>query len=176
MPIDASTYRKYTIYLNIMNKESKYDNLIIRYPDLIKKSDEICFGIGEGWYNIIDALCCFISSDVTRARYELNYALKHPESKFVKPVPELEARLAKALEDLPTIVQVKEKFGGLRFYIDGGTHDHNIAIGFAEYMAARTCEVCGAPGESINSDWIRTLCPEHAKQQNTAGTTSPEKI
>lgn len=144
--------------------KSKYDNLVIRYPDLMKKSNEVGFGIGEGWYNIIDVLCGFISSDVNQARYELNYALEHPESKYIKPIPDLEARLAAALENLPTIVQVKEKFGGLRFYMDGGTDEHRIAVGFAEAMAARTCEVCGSPGERSDGGWIKTLCPEHAKQ------------
>ena len=142
----------------------KYDNLVLRYPDLIEKSGEIDFGIGEGWYNIIDTLCSFLSSDVNQARYELKYALEHPESKYTKPIPELEARLATALENLPTIVQVKEKFGGLRFYMDGGTEAHRIGVGFAEAMASRTCEVCGSPGERTDDGWVKTLCPEHAKQ------------
>lgn len=148
------------------DNKSRYDNLVLRYPDLMKKSNEIDFSIGEGWYNIIDVLCGFISRDVAQARYELNYALEHPDSKYIKPIPELEARLQKAIENLPVIVQVKEKFGGLRFYTEGGSSDHRLAIGFAEAMSVRTCEVCGSPGKPTNNGWIKTLCPEHAAQHD----------
>ena len=44
--------------------------------------------------------------------------------------------------------QIKEKFGGLRFYYAGGTgNDARIdeLIAQAERVAAQTCELCGAP-------------------------------
>ena len=64
-------------------------------------------------------------------------------------------------------VQVKEKFGGLRYYIDS-TYEWdtpeweamNEAITVAEKESLKTCEDCGQPGElrSKNRYWIRTLC------------------
>lgn len=59
-------------------------------------------------------------------------------------------------------VQVKEKFGTLRFYVN--YHDEFVdgAIDMAENMSATTCEVCGKRGRSTDSGWIQTLCDEHA--------------
>lgn len=59
--------------------------------------------------------------------------------------------------------QVKEKFGGLRFYIGSGSNEIFDRIAQAENDSNRTCEVCGAPGVSRRGGWIRTLCDEHNK-------------
>lgn len=56
------------------------------------------------------------------------------------------------------IHQVKEKFGGLRFYIGGGSDEIYERIGKAEWDSLETCENCGAPGEPEGPGWIRTLC------------------
>lgn len=65
------------------------------------------------------------------------------------------------------VTQVKEKFGGLRFYTGAcskETYDaiHN-RISQAEAESYRTCEECGAPGGSDPKKrpvgWIKTLCP-----------------
>ena len=59
------------------------------------------------------------------------------------------------------VCQVKEKFGGLRFYINEGTSDVHKRIGQAEIESMNTCEVTGRPGK-IRTDigWYRTLCDE----------------
>ena len=56
------------------------------------------------------------------------------------------------------IVQVKEKFGGLRIYTD--SHDEGFAktISALEEASFTICEVCGQSGELRNLDWARTLC------------------
>ena len=56
------------------------------------------------------------------------------------------------------IVQVKEKFGGLRFYYNGG--DDHVAglVDMAEEMSYKICERCGNPGKPNKVGWIRTLC------------------
>ena len=62
------------------------------------------------------------------------------------------------------VFQVKEKFGGLRFYTDGNTSEKlNHAIDSAEVACAKTCEECGAPGTLRTGGWLKTLCDEHAK-------------
>ena len=81
-------------------------------------------------------------------------------------------RLSEKLEpiaretDLHT-VQVKEKFGGLRFYVNGSrkllsevSETLYAAIHVAEEEAFRTCEHCGAPGstENVSKSWLATLC------------------
>ena len=60
-----------------------------------------------------------------------------------------------------TASQVKEKFGGLRFYTNGYTDVIGAMISIAESMSYRTCEVCGNPGRSNNYGWISTLCDTH---------------
>jgi hypothetical protein len=55
--------------------------------------------------------------------------------------------------------QVKEKFGGLRFYIGCGSLEMFAAIDDAELESFKTCEDCGKPGElRRNRSWWRTLC------------------
>lgn len=62
--------------------------------------------------------------------------------------------------------QIKEKFGGLRFYygLDEVGSDPGVAdlIERAEQIAARICELCRAPGRSRGGGWIKTLCDVHA--------------
>ena len=58
-------------------------------------------------------------------------------------------------------VQVKEKFGGLRFYYEGGDEHISGMVRMAEEWADHSCEECGKPGKSRSGGWIRTLCDEH---------------
>jgi hypothetical protein len=58
--------------------------------------------------------------------------------------------------------QVKEKFGGLRFYINSGSAEIHERILQAETESYETCVVCGKHGE-LRKDigWYFTLCDEH---------------
>lgn len=59
----------------------------------------------------------------------------------------------------PRAAQVKEKFGGLRFYMTIGTDEVYALIGKAEALSCKTCEECGEPGEKrTDLGWIYTLC------------------
>ena len=76
--------------------------------------------------------------------------------------------------------QIKEKFGGLRFYAEAavpkprelspGLSDAvdriNELIAEAESNSFTICEKCGEPGElrMEGRSWIRTLCDEHAEE------------
>jgi hypothetical protein len=71
-----------------------------------------------------------------------------------------------AIESAYEVHQIKEKFGGLRFYYAGRAgNDARIdeLIAQAERVAAQTCELCGAPGRARGTGWIRTVCDEHAE-------------
>lgn len=58
------------------------------------------------------------------------------------------------------ILQIKEKFGGLRFYTSGASEWLESAIDAAEALSYRTCEDCGSPGSTVNvRGWVSTLCP-----------------
>ncbi len=58
-------------------------------------------------------------------------------------------------------VQVKEKFGTLRFYLSSYTDEMCTLINAAEAESAVTCEVCGEPGTRGGKGWIKTACPLH---------------
>lgn len=65
------------------------------------------------------------------------------------------------------IQQIKEKYGGLRYYC---THDMDDdvekIIQEAEDKCAETCERCGKPGElRTDQHWILTLCDECDKKR-----------
>jgi hypothetical protein len=64
----------------------------------------------------------------------------------------------------PRASQIKEKFGGLRFYMTHATDKMYDLINEAERKSYTTCEVCGAPGEERGGGWIRTLCDECNKK------------
>lgn len=73
-------------------------------------------------------------------------------------------------ENAIIVAQIKEKFGGLRFYYDlmnGNDHLYNDIDKFiteAEEKAWKTCEVCGQPGEvKINHGWYQVICEKCKK-------------
>jgi hypothetical protein len=102
------------------------------------------FAHGDGWYDILDALCASIQQHISWKR-------KRPEYADLTDEEFEEAHQTVA-------VQVKEKFGGLRFYVSGTDDYIRGAIDVAESMSLRTCEDCGAPGRPRSGGWIRTLC------------------
>lgn len=55
------------------------------------------------------------------------------------------------------MVQVKEKFGTLRFYC-GATEAIDKYVRLAERLSSVTCEDCGKLGKPNDSGWIRTQC------------------
>ena len=72
------------------------------------------------------------------------------------------------------VLQVKEKFGGLRFYVTHSTADISAAIHGAEQKSCKICEDCGTtegvttsprPGKS----WIRSLCPACREPKTETG-------
>ena len=66
------------------------------------------------------------------------------------------------------VTQVKEKFGGLRFYINGGSDEIYNKITEAEKLSHETCELCGKKGELRKKiRWFTTLCDEHYEQKYT---------
>jgi hypothetical protein len=92
---------------------------------------------GEGWWPIVESLCGQI-------QHHINW-----RNKFNPVVPQV------------TVAQIKEKFGGLRFYYEGG--DDTIAgmVSMAESWASKTCEICGVPATRQTTGWIKNVCDEH---------------
>ena len=84
-------------------------------------------------------------------------------SKVADALADPEPQCRQVPEACPQVVavQVKEKFGTLRFYYDGGDDMIDGMVRMAESMSAVTCETCGAPGTTGGRGWISTLCETH---------------
>jgi len=90
-------------------------------------------------------------------------------------VSELDEAVHEIIPDLQ-VTQVKEKFGGLRYYyvIPSGTYEEDRLqvqelVRKAERDSLHICEDCGAggayPGQSRPGGWIRTLCKAHHEER-----------
>ena len=116
-----------------------------KYPKMMvnrnKSMIETCmcwgFSCGDGWFNILDQL-------MGNIQHHIDWKNKNSEV-----VPQV------------TLDQVKEKFGGLRFYYTGGDEHIRGLVSMAESMSEVTCEVCGSPGKRDGNGWISTRCEEH---------------
>ena len=150
--------------------------LVDKYPELFKDRNApmnetcMCWGFccGDGWFNILNTLCGCIMEPLMQARSELSSARKylgHNERWTAEAVTSAELKVEQETKNLPVIVQVKEKFGTLRFYVDNGDARVYALISFAEQMSAVTCEECGDTGKQRGGDWVRTLCSTHAKKE-----------
>jgi len=153
--------------------------LCAKYPLIFKdrnadmRTTAMCWGLecGDGWYNIIDTLCGLLTSDYRQAksRYDnIKDKVDQTQNEWSKKIvtqemiDEAKAKLDEETLKVPVAVQVKEKFGGLRFYVQAATDKHYNFISFAESMSYRTCEECGAPGKTYTDGWHTTLCDIHA--------------
>lgn len=125
------------------------------------------FECGDGWFNIINSLSFELCHDWFRAQHEYKVFSERVgqtyAGKFITPeiVKQKKNALKRAEARVPLAVQVKEKFGTLRFYANNCTETHNKLINFAELMSAVTCEVCGSRGKVREGGWLRCLCNEH---------------
>jgi len=134
-----------------MNEEQD-KTLCAKYPNLYRDRNEsmystcMCWGFscGPGWYNIIDELSAKLEAEIVL----LKEGFEGDPS------------------NLPAAAQVKEKFGGLRFYMTSSTDTMQKAIADAEDKSYLTCEDCGEEGkERTDRGWIRTLCEKCNKER-----------
>ena len=159
--------------------------LVAKYPLIFRdrngnmKDTAMCWGLecGDGWYNIIDVLCGLLTSDYSQAQSRYDFIKDRVGEKmygitngYGDAITQGEIDLRKQIMEeeaskVPVAVQVKEKFGGLRFYVQAATDKHYQYISFAESMSYRTCEECGAPGKTYTDGWHRTLCDIHAEME-----------
>jgi len=105
-----------------------------------------------------------LSYEKLRALCPRLFALTEPVNVQVMPgwariVKQLAMTLEERFPEL-NVVQIKEKFGGLRFYTDRTFGESLTLINAAEEEAGRTCGQCGLPGKLIHppKGWMATLC------------------
>lgn len=126
------------------------EKLVSNFPKIFKDryspmdTTLMCWGFecGDGWYDLLDRLC-FIIQD------HLDWVNRTEEK-----VPQVVA------------VQVKEKFGGLRFYYDGGDEHIGGMVRMAESMSYVTCETCGERGKVRGGGWFYTACELHTRPED----------
>lgn len=95
------------------------------------------FEVGDGWSDLIVTLCARIDSILQSA----------PGARF-------------------QVLQVKEKFGALRFYYQLDEVEESVseavleAVMLAGEASAHICERCGRPGDhGSKGGWLFTRCP-----------------
>ena len=93
------------------------------------------FDVGEGWYGIL---------------YNLIEGIRNNDQKKGDWVTK--------------VTQIKEKFGGLRFYVTGTSDKNWKLIRAAEEKSLATCEVSGSEVEvgTWNDGWVKTMCRKEA--------------
>lgn len=112
------------------------------------------FAIGEGWYAIIESLMSQIDHYTKWKRNMRARDLKNFRAGDISVTVTPKVNWIK-------VEQIKEKFGGLRFYYQGGDAQISGMVTMAEAWAGRSCETCGDRGERRSGGWIRTLCDKH---------------
>ena len=69
-------------------------------------------------------------------------------------------------DDKIEILQIKEKFGGLRIYTSFSTPELDQLIDDAEEQSFKTCEYCGSTENvSQTTGWIKTLCSKCMREK-----------
>lgn len=121
-------------------KQEFDSKLCLDFPEIFSdrwndpQTTMMCWGFecGDGWFNLIHDLCTDI----------MIYCVGHGVR-------------------VPKAVQVKEKFGGLRFYVDEADDVIYSMISLYEKKSYKTCEVCGDHGVVRQGGWVQTLCDRH---------------
>lgn len=124
-----------------------------RHADM--RTTAMCWGFecGDGWFDILNQLCANIQGHIDWKNSSRERLLKNNPHNMKIP------------DEVPQVIaeQVKEKFGTLRFYTNGGDDVTRGMIYMAESMSSVICEQCGNKGKLREGGWLRTLCDEHAK-------------
>lgn len=118
----------------------RVEALKAKHPELFKDGPRAGFWIGDGWMTMVETLCAVIDH-------------------YIKN------RVPEELRGDLYVAQVKEKFGGLAFYMNASTPFIEGAIAQAEIMSYHICEDCGLPGRKRNGTYIRTLCDTHHENE-----------
>lgn len=112
----------------------------------------MCWGFdcGDGWYDLLDTLCYLIQRHIDHNKRVREIMLAKQSANIPDEVYQVVA------------VQVKEKFGTLRFYYDGGDSFIDGLVAMAETMSSKICMTCGKPGKLNTNGWWKSACEEHS--------------
>ena len=93
------------------------------------------FGVGDGWYKLLKSLIIKIRENDKKHNH------------------------------ITKVTQIKEKFAGLRFYVNGTSNENWDLIHFAESKSYTICEGCGSQSNigTWNNGWMLTMCKKDAE-------------
>jgi hypothetical protein len=135
------------------------NELFEKYPNLFVNKDNKnepigCYGIecNSGWLQILSSLCFMIDQHERNIEGNNKYRI----SQNIEPVK----------YDPFRFTQIKEKFGGLTIYYDGGDEYTRGLIGMAGCWSYNTCEKCGEKGSKRGKGWITVLCDKCDNKNN----------
>lgn len=147
------------------------------------------FECNDGWYMLLDELMANIDNHLTnvnRWRKEGEHKFKFLEKlshnlrirsrqkqKIRKMLGEWIEKNAPRIYKSPltiNVTQIKEKFGGLRYYYNGGDDEIAGMVSLAENLSYHICENCGSTKDiGYTKGWITTMCREcyekHSKKE-----------
>jgi len=160
--------------------------LINRHPNLFNippTSDEV-FGIecDNGWYWILDNLFHMIETEIqistlnynrinhynhilaSAKNGNMNDLISYFSDESLAMKEALDGNYLENSEEVQFVRlnQIKEKWGSLRIYYDGGNETIKNYVEFAEAMSNSMCEVCGSTKniQKTSDGWVRTICTE----------------
>lgn len=131
--------------------ESLSKELYDKYPSLFSLKDNNREPIGaygiecdDGWYDILSSICFMVEQHERNIEGNNQYRMsQHQNPIDYEPFQ---------------FTQIKEKFGGLRVYSNGGDEYTRGLIGMAECWSYKTCEICGNKGQTTKHGWLKTIC------------------
>lgn len=118
-----------------MTKQEILEKYWFFRPDPQLQRNLMAFGldIGDGWLDLVNELC-----------EELDKLIKEKYPQF---------------KSCFEVTQVKEKFGGLRFYVSSASEEMYDLISRYEEKSYSICEICGSKNAKIrDGGWVVTLC------------------
>src|ERR1700743_2345957 len=115
---------------------TRWDEIRAKCPKLYMKLN--CFECGPGWANLIEDWSVKIEQIIEKKQEN----------------PEIFA------------VQVKEKYGTLRFYMSCETEEIRDLIHEAEALSSQTCESCGDTAKMRGSSWLEVKCDTCFRREN----------
>lgn len=123
------------------HRVTNWDILRNECPKLFKHG--ICFECAPGWYDIIRDVANKIER-ILEKDAEAYRVIEGEESAYCEMYA----------------VQIKEKYGTLRFYMSCETDEISELIRDAEVLSSQTCENCGNPGRMRGRYWYEVKCDE----------------
>ena len=118
--------------------ENNTKRLIEAAPSLY--GNAFYFECGDGWFNIL---------------LEASTSLQKQIETYSKDV-----------RDDIVAMQVKEKYGTLRFYLSYYNEELDEIVQQVEKKSACTCEVCGSVGKLRGGMWLYTACDDHTRDED----------